>query len=260
MLQQLCALRDTRDVQTLIYDNGIPIVDLPAIRTRSFPWQIWRTSYAYEGCRHRGLQGSLSWYTVTGWGTDPSTPDPWKSENQFGAKCMPGGKLECPYNAGGWGVLLYPPQSGNISDAPATSIRWELLAKGLADSEYFSTLDHLTTSAARRAGSCTSITSAGRAVAATSCCREVARSHAALEAVAQVVWNFSNVPSNVDFLPTTGPTGSSPDSAPVGKHYHYDEPYSTNTTLMHQVLDNVARQIEAVRAACGGRDDTMVRS
>ena len=44
-----------------IYNNGIAIVDLPAHRIRTFPWQIWRTNYAYPVSRHAGLQGSLSW-------------------------------------------------------------------------------------------------------------------------------------------------------------------------------------------------------
>ena len=62
---------------------------------------------------------------------------------------------------------------------------------------------------------------------------------AVLEAVGKVVWNFSDVPSNIDLT-----------SGGVGKHYHYDEPYSTNTTLMHEVVDGVAAQIEIVAAAC----------
>jgi hypothetical protein len=67
----------------------------------------------------------------------------------------------------------------------------------------------------------------------------VVRSQAVLEAVGKVVWNFSDVPSNIDLT-----------SGGVGKHYHYDEPYSTNTTLMHEVVDGVAAQIEIVAAAC----------
>ena len=48
-----------------------------------------------------------------------------------------------------------------------------------------------------------------------------------------------DVPSNIDLT-----------SGGLGKHYHYDEPYSTNTTLMHEVVDGVAMQIEIVAAAC----------
>ena len=122
------------------------------------------------------------------------------------------------------GVLLYPPRSGDLREPPVTSIRWELLAKGQADTEYFSALDELL----ERCGG------AGQSVEAT-------RSQAALTDVGKVVWNFSNVPSNVDL----GSGGGE------GKHYLYDHPYSTNTTLMHEVLDRVAMQIEAMGAACG---------
>ena len=46
-------------------DNAIPIVDLASLRTRTYPWQIWRTNYLPE-TRHAGLQGSLSWYADAG--------------------------------------------------------------------------------------------------------------------------------------------------------------------------------------------------
>ena len=69
--------------------------------------------------------------------------------------------------------------------------------------------------------------------------REYLNVRVVLEAVGKVVWNFSDVPSNIDLT-----------SGGVGKHYHYDEPYSTNTTLMHEVVDGVAAQIEIVAAAC----------
>ena len=128
-------------------------------------------------------------------------------------------------------MLLYPPRDGNLTEAPATSIRWELFAKGLADAEYFARLDAIAT---RALDGCAADAAASR------CCREAARSQAVLEAVGKVVWNFSDVPSNIDLTSGGG-----------GKHYHYDEPYSTNTTLMHEVVDGVAAQIEIVAAACG---------
>ena len=36
---------------------GIPIIDLPPVRTRSFFWQIWATNWPHD----EGLQGSLSY-------------------------------------------------------------------------------------------------------------------------------------------------------------------------------------------------------
>ena len=43
--------------EAYIYNNGIPIIDLPAVRTRSFFWQIWATNWPHD----EGLQGSLSY-------------------------------------------------------------------------------------------------------------------------------------------------------------------------------------------------------
>jgi hypothetical protein len=55
-----------------MYNNEIMIVDLPGHRLRTFPWQLWRTNYAYPLSRHAGLQGSLSWYSITSYfGSDP---------------------------------------------------------------------------------------------------------------------------------------------------------------------------------------------
>jgi hypothetical protein len=48
-----------------IYNNEIAVIDLPAHRVRTFPWQLWRTNFAYPVSRHLGFQGSLSWYTVS---------------------------------------------------------------------------------------------------------------------------------------------------------------------------------------------------
>ena len=55
-----------------IYNNELAVVDLPNQRVRTFPWQLWRTNYAYPVSRHAGFQGSLSWYTLDGYfGSDP---------------------------------------------------------------------------------------------------------------------------------------------------------------------------------------------
>ena len=153
---------------------------------------------------------------------------PWRPTPHLMRACRSRGAA---YNAGGWGVLLYPPQSGDLHQPPASSVRWELLAKGLAEAEYFSKLDLLLLS--RRC--------APDGLLRSACCRAATASHAALQDTSKVVWNFSSVPSNVDQL-VEGP----------GKHYSYDHPYSTNTTLMHQVVDRVAEQIEAMLLACGG--------
>eukprot|EP01052_Picozoa_sp_SAG31_P011731 SAG31_NODE_671_length_12940_cov_4.703606_3_plen_76_part_00 len=56
-------LRRRNGSELYIYDNGIPIIDLPNVRTRTFPWQIWATNYP-EDRQGQGLQGSLSYYSI----------------------------------------------------------------------------------------------------------------------------------------------------------------------------------------------------
>ena len=54
------------------------IVDMPALRVRSFFWQIWRTNW--NSTTHRlvgGLQGSLSWFCINRW----SGARPFRSAN-----------------------------------------------------------------------------------------------------------------------------------------------------------------------------------
>eukprot|EP01048_Picozoa_sp_COSAG05_P015193 COSAG05_NODE_1804_length_4053_cov_2.340668_3_plen_221_part_00 len=154
----LAQLRRARpSVRTNFYHNSIPVVDLPAIRVRSFPWQIWRyvrpptrsssiylciaqldllttnrahrTNYAYPETRRLGLQGSLSWYTNTRW----------KMNGGFNLYvCANAGPVygcrtpgdPCVDNAAGLANLLYPPVDGT-SMRPVSSVRWELLSIGL---------------------------------------------------------------------------------------------------------------------------------
>jgi hypothetical protein len=123
--------RERPSVVTLFYHNTIPVVDLPAIRVRSFPWQIWRTSYAYPDTRGLGLQGSLSWYTNTRWKMNGGM-SMWVCANAgpvYGCR-TPGDP--CVDNAAGLANLLYPPLDGSSME-PVSSVRWELLAIGLQD-------------------------------------------------------------------------------------------------------------------------------
>jgi hypothetical protein len=127
--------RERPAVVTSFYHNAIPVVDLPAIRVRSFPWQIWRTNYAYNETRHYGLQGSLSWYTNTRWKMDGGI-NLYVCANAgpvYG--CVTPGD-PCVDNAAGLANLLYPPLDGD-SMKPVSSVRWELLAIGLQDVEAF---------------------------------------------------------------------------------------------------------------------------
>jgi hypothetical protein len=153
--------------QAYVYNNELSIIDLSAHRTRTWPWQIWRTNYAYPVSRHAGLQGSGSWYALnTYFGSDP-----WKHGNVLcakplgaGAHPIPRPAPQCPpqcgppgppppppppntcleeREAGSW-FLWYPPSDGDeCHSPPVTSIRWELFRQGLEDVEYLAMLDGL---------------------------------------------------------------------------------------------------------------------
>ena len=239
---RLSQLRSERNVQSYIYGNGMRIVDLPWIRGRSFPWQVWRTGYKADVSKPEppGLSGSLVQDTVTGWCVAKGckarkahsgslvVPSPWDSAN-LNPPCQeswPKNLLRgvCPANAGGFEFLLYPPRSGDPSDPPVSSIRWELAAKGQADVEYFVALQRLRRGLAR----CYSNANASSTAELSG---TIAGATAALDAVGSVVWNFT-YPQYTD--------------------QHWSGPgavYADNTTRMHDVLEGVAAQIRAASAA-----------
>jgi len=92
-----------KGAQINIYHNSINLIDLPVLRTRLFPWMLWKF----------GFDGALCWWSITYW-----KENPWEmTENNSG-------------------ILLYPPRSKE-ERGPITSIRWEMLRQGLEDYEYF---------------------------------------------------------------------------------------------------------------------------
>ena len=103
-----------KDVEINVYDNVISVIDMHGLRTRTFPWMIWK----------KGLNGSLSWCRVANW-----IENPWVSP--------PGGVR----NLSGITKLLYPPRSAS-EKGPINSIRWELFREGLEDYEYLNILSH----------------------------------------------------------------------------------------------------------------------
>ena len=93
-----------------IYHNTIPTIDYPAIRSRLFPWLLWKLD----------LDGSYSYWSINEWQDDPWTK-PWSG-------------------IAGSGVLIYPPREQDGPD-PVTSIRWEMLRDGLEDVDYLAMLN-----------------------------------------------------------------------------------------------------------------------
>eukprot|EP01051_Picozoa_sp_SAG22_P006084 SAG22_NODE_386_length_11304_cov_3.084694_1_plen_777_part_00 len=184
------------------------MIDLSPIRTRSFFWSIWRTNFK-NGVKVAGLQGSLSWYGISDWQVDP-----WQNANSP--------YIKAPFaRPAGLGVLLYPPWPGaSLHDGVISSVRWEATRMGLEDAEYLMMLLDLLR------GLCSKVETVcgGDAVSL------VHSAVAALERVDEVVWGW-------------------PDSAWVAlpvqdRRWNITEPYSSNTSLVHDVLDTVAAAIE----------------
>lgn len=194
---QLAAQR--RDGKTVVmYNNGVEVLDLPATRVQTFPWMLWQTNWKAPG-DNLGLQGSLSWYSLSSW----SKAGPWANPSNY----CPGRRPPCP---AGWGYLLYPSKSGPAdAPLPVTSIRWELMRKGLEDAEFFAALQ-------RTHGR---ICSGQPQLDVAEVCATAA---SALDNVSKAVWNFTGV---TQYQPAT---------------------YTTNATLLHGVKDAVAVQLGAL--------------
>lgn len=134
--EEMAKLRRQGKIITM-YNNGVPITDMPTMRVRSFPWALWATNSGHgrwEPLAGDGLMGSLDWYQVNAWWPHR---DPWVTPEAF-------------RNIAGWGYLLYPPYRGPVIPSAETdplplvnSIRWEMFAQGLEDAEYFALLQRL---------------------------------------------------------------------------------------------------------------------
>ena len=123
----------------------------------------------------------------------------------------------CVDNAAGLANLLYPPLGGD-SMVPISSLRWDMLRKGLEDAEYFHRLDALADSLVERGG-CDALPEASTE------CDAARRARGALDRVSEVVWAF-------------------PDSKNLSS-----APYSSDSRLMHDVLDEVGAAIRQAQAA-----------
>ena len=243
--------------QAFIYNNEIAIIDVHPHNVRTFPWQLWRTNYAYPNARHAGFEGSLSWYSTTSYfGSNPYQNGNVICSNPGGQSAhptkppRPGSKPCLTERAAGLWFTMYPPSDGDICHkGPTTSIRWELLRQGLEDVEYLAMLDRLAGAADRKyrcgyeaavlrgAGAPLAASPAANASAiAAVCCDRLTEAKAALDSVDLVTWGI------------TGNANTSPGD-PV---YNVTEqqPYTTDPAVLHRVLDAVASAIEAVQQSC----------
>jgi hypothetical protein len=92
-----------------VYDNSIPLQDLPLLRVRLFSWMLWQGKF----------DGAYNWWSITYWNENP-----WKATKPNS------------------GSLLYP-QRNSKEVGPITSLRWEMMRQGLEDYEYLHLLEQL---------------------------------------------------------------------------------------------------------------------
>ena len=228
--QVAAAHRSPAHAVTTMYDNAIPIIDLPWTRTRSFPWMIASTDVLgpYAGA---GLQGSLSWYSISTWCLPVTvvpcdTYDPWIHANNIGPYGPP---KDVGVQAAGFGSLIYPARAGYDEVGPISSIRWEHFRKGLEDSEYFYRLAR-----ALRAGR-------QRVAESLQCAAMLSSGQQALERIHSVVWGWT-------------PEGKEMLTAVPFAQTNITAPYTTNVTLVEAVLHDVATAIEGLQR-CGFKSD-----
>ena len=200
----------------LAYHNDIPIVDMPGLRVRSFFWQLWLTNWnASTGQLQGGLQGSLSWFCINRW----EGIRPYETTNPLTA-----GGFHRP---AGIGALVYPPHPSSESSQPVSSIRWEMMRKGLEDVEAFQLLATKLAEVEKLHGIGRDCELSQRQLHA-GCCEAVVAGHAALNALDTLIWRF---PQNLRTV--FGPASQLPIAG-------QDEPYTHDSTLVHERLDAVA--------------------
>jgi hypothetical protein len=122
-------------------------IDRPGTDLREWVWETWRNQ----------VQGLLIWET-TYWTSNAAYPkdpqDPWKDPMSWVSGYGTGAGVKQPWGNGD-GRFLYPPTveeraAGKpILRGPCDSIRWELLAKGLDDFDYFHILSERIDAAAK---------------------------------------------------------------------------------------------------------------
>ena len=165
-------------------------------------------------------------------------------------KCDDGPRCTLERGAGEW-FTLYPPPDGDVCHkAAVTSIRWELLRKGLEDVEYLAMLDRLAGvadashdcgyEAAVLRGRGHGLRSSPDGAASSVCCTALGGAKSALDDVELVTWGITT-----DIM-----TGKLAYPGNPIYNQTVDEPYTLDPAVLHRVLDAVAAAIENVRASC----------
>ncbi len=249
-----------RGKQTTVYDNSVPVINLPPHRTALYPWMLWRTNSGnWSGLKPgQGLEGSLSWYCDNCYGGRNVYAEPASSKEHL----WPGNMF-----------LLYPPllqrrlrrwpnhpglnrTSSSTLEAPVElvpSVRWLLFRNGLAEAESFFVLQReiKQAKAALRVRSQLLTHSETPAAPATpdeqlgcgTLQKTLDQAESALRAVASCVWG----------LPI-----DSTDATTRKRVWNQD--FTTNITLIRQTLYHVGQAIEDLRATGAGGSGRTVQN
>lgn len=127
--------------RTILYDNGVPALDMPLLRQRLSQWGAWLSNnpiseFNNTASRGAGVIGTLSYYTVAAWGPVAQTISVWDDPS-----------VQDPvHRRPGWGLLVYPPEGGSPAEpitaggpgdpvVPVTSLRMMAMRSGLQDVE-----------------------------------------------------------------------------------------------------------------------------
>ena len=120
----------------VLYDNGVPALDLPLLRQRLFQWGAYQPGNPESGVfsangtlAGAACAGTLSFYTVAAWGGASQEVSVWQDPSA----------MDPTHRRPGWGMLLYPPEEGTPAAPPAgpvvpvSSLRFEATRSGLQD-------------------------------------------------------------------------------------------------------------------------------
>ena len=211
-------LRAGRPVEAMVYSNSMALVELPAVRTRSFPWRVWADKLDGIGTESGWYGRSLCTAGMDSWAAGV---DPWANAN---SAANPAGGSVLP---AGYATLAYPPRpaaAGRNSTRDlglfVPSIRLEMLRQGNQDVERFALLESLVGRCASYRGCPTN--NGGAAV--------MANSRRVLDRLGEVVWGLA---------PTIVATsGAGPLAAPL---------HTTDPQLLRAVLDQAGGAIIALQ-------------
>ena len=262
-----------RGKQTTVYDNSVPVINLPSQRTALYPWMLWRTNSGnWSGLESgEGLEGSLSWYCDNCYGgrnvyAEPASPKEhlWPGNMFLLYPPLIQRRLRLWPNHSGGNRQFHGVATVTSANTPSStlelpvelvpSIRWLLFRNGLAEAESFFVLQreikkakaalsyrsvHMTHSETLAAPA----TPVEQSEQDGTLWKTLGKAEAALRAVASCVWGL--------------PIDST--DATTGKRL-WNQEFTTNITLIRETFYRVGQAIEELRATHAGGGDSQSQS